>query len=80
MSDPLEQNLPSAGRWAFSSGENYLQLNTAESNLRRAFSDQYLQQLESLEQQFRRLRVPLLQLTTAEPLSQQLLPLAGAVR
>lgn len=63
-SDPLEGELPAAGRYAVTDGVSRSELDTADKQLRRAYAARFLQQREQLSQDMQRLGIPLLQATT----------------
>lgn len=77
ISDPLEQQLPDAGRWPFSEGQQYLLLDSSDPDLRQRYAADYQHQLHSLQRRLAPLPLTLLMLTTATPLLHQLAPLAG---
>ncbi len=77
ISDPLEQQLPDAGRWPFSDGQQYLLLDSSDPDLRQRYAAEYQHQLHSLQRRLAPLPVTLLMLTTASGLIDQLSLLAG---
>jgi uncharacterized protein (DUF58 family) len=62
--DPLEAELPRAGRYAVTDGSRRSELNTADSALRAAFHQRALEQRELLSIDLRKLGIPLLQAAT----------------
>jgi len=64
--DPLEQQLPRAGTYAVTDGEQRTQLNTAEHSLRTAYQQQAMAHSEQLAADLQRLGIPLLELSTAD--------------
>jgi len=64
-SDPLERELPAAGRYTVSNGQDKTDLYTGDSNLRQAFSDHFSEQLAALQQQYGKLGVPVIEASTA---------------
>jgi uncharacterized protein (DUF58 family) len=62
--DPLEAELPRAGRYAVTDGRARSELDTADAKLRLSYSARAQQQRESLAGDLLRLGIPLLQATT----------------
>ena len=62
--DPLEAELPRAGRYAVTDGSQRSELNTADKSLRDTYQQHALEQRELLSTDLRRLGIPLLQATT----------------
>ncbi len=62
--DPLEGELPRAGRYAVTNGTARSELDTADRKLRAAYQQRFRQQRESLSRDLLRLGIPLLQATT----------------
>ena len=62
--DPLEAELPRAGRYAVTDGNRRSELNTADSALRTAYQQRALEQRELLSTDLRKLGIPLLQAAT----------------
>ncbi|MDJ0878640.1 MAG: DUF58 domain-containing protein [Halieaceae bacterium] len=65
-SDPLEQTLPDAGRYAVTDGESRVQLFTGEARLRDSFADRFQAQLAELRQSLGKLGIPMIEASTAE--------------
>lgn len=65
-SDPLEQTLPDAGRYAVTDGESRVQLFTGEARLRDSFADRFQAQLSELRQSLGKLGIPMIEASTAE--------------
>ena len=65
-SDPLEQALPTAGRYVVSDGRARTQLHTGSAHLREAFRARYAAQLEALRQACGRLGIPVIEACTAQ--------------
>ncbi len=63
-SDPLEQDLPRAGRYAVTDGRQRSELQTADRRLRQAYRAQAEQRRSALSRDLLRLGIPLLQATT----------------
>ena len=69
-SDPLEADLPRAGRYAVTDGQARSELDTADRSLRKAYIERAGQQRELLSMELLRLGIPLLQASTRQaPLS-----------
>ena len=79
-SDPLEKNLPDQGRYRVTDGNLKVDLNTADSSIRSAFSSRYDQQLEALQENLGKLGIPLVPLSTSAPALDALLPYFSAAR
>ena len=69
--DPLEKDLPSAGRLRFADGEGQLEADTSNKKLRKAFKNEFEQRLEWIQSASRRFSIPLLPLQTIDPVSEQ---------
>jgi uncharacterized protein (DUF58 family) len=70
--DPLEKNMPAAGRLRFADGEGQLEADTSNKKLRTAFQNEFEQRLEQMQSASRRFSIPLLPLDTCSPVSEQL--------
>ena len=64
--DPLEQQLPRAGRYAVTDGSARSELSTGDRHLRTEFSAAMAQREAQLEADLRRLGIPLLQADTSQ--------------
>jgi len=62
--DPLEAELPRAGHYAVTNGNERSELYTADKGLRSAYSERAQQQREQLSKDFLKLGIPLLQAST----------------
>ena len=62
--DPLEAELPRAGHYAVTNGNERSELYTADKGLRSAYSERAQQQRERLSKDFLKLGIPLLQAST----------------
>ncbi len=78
VNDPLEQQLPRPNHYRITDGVHSLTMNTARSELRQQFQQQYLAHNEQLQKLFMRYRIPMLLVSSAEPSAQQLLATYGA--
>jgi uncharacterized protein (DUF58 family) len=63
-SDPMESELPRAGNYAVTDGEQRSELQTADRRLRQRYREQFEGQRESLSRDLMRLGIPLLQAAT----------------
>jgi len=75
--DPLEKDMPAAGRLRFADGEGQLEADTSNRKLRRSFQDEFEQRLEWMQSASRRFSIPLLPLHTASPVSEQIRAVLG---
>jgi len=75
--DPLEKNMPAAGRLRFADGEGQLEADTSNRKLRRSFQDEFEQKLEWMQSASRRFSIPLLPLHTASPVTEQIRAVLG---
>ncbi|EED35498.1 ATPase [Luminiphilus syltensis NOR5-1B] len=67
IGDPLEQELPVAGRYVVTDGNTKTALNTADAQLRRRFSEDARDRHQQLVSSLQGLRIPLLELSTIDP-------------
>jgi uncharacterized protein (DUF58 family) len=65
--DPLERELPRAGRYAVTDGEARSELQTADAGLRRRYREEFEQLRQSLGDDLGRLGIPLLAASTDAP-------------
>ena len=70
--DPLEAELPSAGRLVISDGQGQLEVDTAKPGLRQQFKRDFELRLNRMRELSRKQAIPLLPLSTAEPVAEQL--------
>lgn len=75
--DPLEKDMPSAGRLRFADGEGQLEADTSNRKLRSAFKNEFEERLEWMQSASRRFSIPLLPLNTCSPVSEQIRDLLG---
>lgn len=75
--DPLEQEIPEAGRLVFSDGSNQLEFNTEEKALRDAYARDFQQRIEQMKSTSRKHSIPLLPIHTATPVLEQVRDLLG---
>lgn len=75
--DPLEKEIPAAGRLRFADTEGQLEADTSNKKLRKAFQSEFEQTLEWMKTASRRFSMPLLPLHTTSPASEQIRELLG---
>ncbi|OED41195.1 hypothetical protein ACH42_14530 [Endozoicomonas sp. (ex Bugula neritina AB1)] len=80
VSDPLEQELPAPDRYTITNGMHRQTIDTRHRSLRQQFNQQSVSRNQWLTDEFKRYRIPLLQLNAAEDTSEQLLALFGSSR
>lgn len=75
--DPLEVEMPAAGRLVVASGELQLEVNTDQANLRRKFSSDFEGRFERIRAVARKGAIPVIPLGTAEEVPEQLRRVLG---
>jgi uncharacterized protein (DUF58 family) len=75
--DPLEASLPDAGRLVMAEGELQLEVNTSDHGLRERYQTEFEQCLARIQELSRRREIPVLPLSTAEPVPEQVRRLLG---
>jgi GGDEF domain-containing protein len=75
--DPLEKDMPAAGRLRFADGDGQLEADTSNRKLRTAFQNKFEQRLEQMQSASRRFAMPLLPLDTCSPVSEQIRDVLG---
>ena len=75
--DPLEQDMPEAGRLVFSDGMAQLEFDTTRQSLRQAFRRDFEQRLQRMQTTSRRHAIPLLPIHTAAPVLEQVRDILG---
>lgn len=70
--DPLEKDMPAAGRLRFADNEGQLEADTSNRKLRTAFQSEFDQRLAWIQSASRRFSIPLLSLQTDLPVSDQI--------
>lgn len=70
--DPLENEIPTAGRLRFTDGSGQLEADTTDHRLRRNFKNAFEKKLERLHAASRRFSMPVLSLDTVRPVADQL--------
>lgn len=70
--DPLEKQMPAAGRLRFTDGDTQLEADTTDKNLRKTFQNEFEQKLERMQSSSRRYSMPVLAMDTINPVEDQL--------
>ena len=70
--DPLEKDMPAAGRLRFADNKGQLEADTSNRKLRTAFQNEYQSKLEWIQSASRRFSIPVLALQTVSPVAEQL--------
>lgn len=78
--DPMEAKLPDAGRLAVSDGRMQLEVDTKDQTLQKKYSQFFEQRLARAHKFLQRYGVPVLPLSTAEPIDEQLDQLMSGVQ
>jgi hypothetical protein len=69
--DPLEAELPEAGRLVVTEGGKQLEINTADRQLRERYRDDFRERLDWLKHISRQRAIPVLPISTAEGVAEQ---------
>ena len=75
--DPLEAELPDAGRLVMAEGADQLEVNTSDTGLRRRFRDDFDQRLAHIQELSRKRSIPVLPIQTGEGVAEQVRTLLG---
>ncbi len=70
--DPLEKEIPAAGRLRFADADGQLEADTSSKKLRAAFQSTFEQKLEQIQTVSRRFSIPVLPLQTTLPVPDQI--------
>jgi len=70
--DPLEKDMPAAGRLRFADGEGQIEADTSNRKLRMAFQGEFGKKLERIQSASRRFSIPVLALDTIDPVPDQI--------
>lgn len=70
--DPLEREIPAAGRLRFTDGQRHLEADTSGRRIRHNFKQAFEQKQERLQTASRRLALPVLAIDTTRPVADQL--------
>lgn len=76
--DPLEKDLPNTRVLVVSDGSLQIEVDTGRKDLRTGFADQFASRVDYLQGELRKYGVPVLPITTTEPVPGQLRRLIGA--
>jgi uncharacterized protein (DUF58 family) len=68
ISDPLEQHLPTPDLYSITNGTERTRINTASGKTRDAYERGFQQQLAAIQEEFMRVKAPLLMLQTHQPI------------
>jgi uncharacterized protein (DUF58 family) len=77
VSDPLEARLPAAGRLVMAEGELQLEVDTSDRWLRQRYATEFAQRLERIHELSRQREIPVLPLSTATGVAEQVRTLLG---
>ena len=77
--DPMEQSLPFGGKLAVSDGQYQVEVDTADQALRDKFSYQFQRRLDRALEFLHARQVPVLPISTAQPVEQQLMKMMSVV-
>ncbi len=72
ISDPLEGSLPTPDLYTITDGTNKAKINTANRKYREKYQNAYHEYVEQLRSEFARIKSPLIEISTAEPIVQAL--------
>jgi uncharacterized protein (DUF58 family) len=75
--DPLEAALPDAGRLVMAEGELQMEVDTSDRSLRQRYQSEFEQRLGRMRELSRQRQIPVLPLSTAEPVPDQVRRLLG---
>lgn len=75
--DPMEKQMPEAGRLTFSDGEKQVDFDTGNRRLREGFSGIFEQRMERMRETSRRHDIPLIPVHTGAPVDEQIRNLLG---
>lgn len=78
--DPMESELPAPDLYTITNGESRLQINTASQANRQRYKASFEQRNEQIQQQFNRLKSPLLSLSTAADVVNELIYAIDSVK
>ncbi|MBA56046.1 MAG: DUF58 domain-containing protein [Pseudomonadales bacterium] len=70
--DPMEKQLPPSGVYGFTDGQRNVRLNTAPHQLRKDYALRFVERQSALKDQLTRIAVPLIEISTAESVSERL--------
>lgn len=70
--DPVEKEMPTAGRLRFADNEGQLEADTSNRKLRTGFQSEFETKLERIQSASRRFSIPVITLDTIDPVSDQM--------
>ncbi|WP_158643286.1 DUF58 domain-containing protein [Ketobacter alkanivorans] len=70
--DPMEKHLPAAGVYGFTDGQRNVRLNTAPHKLRKDYALRFVERQITLKDQLTRVSVPLIEISTADSVTERL--------
>jgi uncharacterized protein (DUF58 family) len=70
--DPMEQQMPRAGRLVFSDRSSQIDVDTGSRTFHESYGDYFQQRLERMKNSSRKHSIPLLQIHTAAPVLEQI--------
>lgn len=76
--DPLEKELPNAGKLTMAEGQNQLEVDTASKKVRQQFAAGFQQRLNRIQTISRGRSIPLLPIETSYPVAEQIRDLMGS--
>ncbi len=72
VSDPLERSLPTPDLYTITDGTNKAKINTANRKYREKYQNAFDEYVEQLRSEFARIKSPLIEISTADPIVQAL--------
>jgi uncharacterized protein (DUF58 family) len=75
--DPLEKDIPAAGRLRFADDEGQVEADTSSRKLRTGFQSEFEEKLERIQSASRKFSMPVLPLQTTLPVSEQIRDVLG---
>ena len=70
--DPLEAQLPPPGEYSFTNGQRAITVNTQSKQLRKNYRLRFLEHQDRIKQQLASIAIPMIELSTAESVSERL--------
>lgn len=78
--DPLERDLPSAGQYTVTDGQQRRHIDTSTHTLRQTYAERFNEQLQSLHQELAKTSIPLIEVGTYQPPLKRLMEFYGRRR
>lgn len=75
--DPLEAEMPQAGKTVVSEGPLQLEINMSDARLRQRFQEQFVSRIQQIRQFSAHRSIPLLPISTTRPVAEQIRELLG---